>query len=393
MPKERAQPPRREVVGDGRNGRPRLRVAGVHHAFGDRRVLADVHLTVAPAEIVCLLGASGCGKTTLLRLIAGLETLQAGAIGLDGVVIADQRGQLLPEQRGIGFLFQDFALFPHLTVLQNAMFGLAAVKDRRERREIAECALLRVDLREYLHAFPHQLSGGQQQRAALARALAPAPAIMLLDEPFSSLDSRLRSQVRDETLHVLKSSGVATVMVTHDPEEAMFMGDRIVLMDQGRILQSGTATDLYYRPQSPFVAGFFGEVNRLQGVVRGGEVATPFGPVPAGWLKDGQAADVIFRPEAVLVDAAARGNITRLDRADAGPLLPAQVLARRVLPGATLIHLRILNGAAAAAAVHLHARLPGAVDLAEGSEVRIRVQPVQMLVFASESVRIAPQPG
>jgi iron(III) transport system ATP-binding protein len=196
---------------------PRLRLSGICHAFADRRVLEAVDLEVAPAEIVCLLGASGCGKTTLLRVIAGLEPLQAGRILLEGRLIAEAGTQLLPEERGIGFLFQDFALFPHLTVLENAMFGLGAIRDRRERSETAECALLRVGLRDHLRAYPHQLSGGQQQRAALARALAPSPSIMLLDEPFSSLDARLRGQVRDETLHVLKSTGVATVMVTHDP--------------------------------------------------------------------------------------------------------------------------------------------------------------------------------
>ena len=361
---------------------PRLQVEGVEHAYGPTSVLADIALEVAPAEIVCLLGASGCGKTTLLRLIAGLESLQAGTIRLDGRVIAEPGRQLLPEQRGIGFLFQDVALFPHLTILENAMFGLTGLRDRQQRRETAECSLLRVGLRDHLQAYPHQLSGGQQQRAALARALAPSPAIMLLDEPFSSLDARLRSQVRDETLHVLKSSGVSTVMVTHDPEEAMFMGDRIALMDRGRIVQSGSAANLYYRPQNAFVAGFFGEVNRLPGRVQGGRVATLFGEVPAGWFQDGQAVEVVFRPEAVLVDGGLTGSVARIDLATGGPAVPAQVLACRLLPGVTLVHLRVLEGAIGADTVHLHARLPGAVDLAEGSEVRLRVQPVQMHVFA-----------
>jgi iron(III) transport system ATP-binding protein len=367
-------------------GPPRLRLGGVHHAYGPLRVLDAVDLEVAPAEIVCLLGASGCGKTTLLRIIAGLERLQAGRILLDGRVIAEPGAQLLPEERGIGFLFQDFALFPHLTVLENAMFGLGAIADRRERREVAETALLRVGLRDHLGAYPHQLSGGQQQRAALARALAPSPMIMLLDEPFSSLDARLRGQVRDETLHVLKSTGVATVMVTHDPEEAMFMGDRIALMDRGRILQSGTAADLYYRPQNPFVAGFFGEVNRLPGVVRDGRVATPFGEIGAGWYDEGQEVDVIFRPEAVLVQADAPGLVARHDLAGPGPHLAARILACRLLPGATVIHMRA-DGLVDGPPVHLHARVPGAVELDEGSQVRIRVQPVQMHVFARDGAR------
>lgn len=161
------------------------------------------------------------------------------------------------------------------------------------------------------------------------------------------------------------------------------MGDRIALMDQGRILQSGSAADLYYRPRDPFVAGFFGEVNRLAGVVTGGRVATMFGEVAAGWFDDGVPVEVIFRPEAVLVQTDHARSVARIERAAAGPQVTAQVLACRLLPGSTVIHLRVLNGAVGADAVHLHARLPGAVDLPDGSEVRLAVQPVQMHVFAS----------
>ncbi len=382
MTAERKEP--LHAAGDRDAAAPRLHVAGVRHAFGSTTVLEDVDLAVGPAEIVCLLGASGCGKTTLLRLIAGLESLQAGTIHLDGRMIAGAGRQLLPEERGIGFLFQDVALFPHLTVLENAMFGLAGLADRDRRREVALAALRRVGLGEQLGAYPHQLSGGQQQRAALARSLAPSPSIMLLDEPFSSLDARLRAQVRDETLHVLKTSAVATVMVTHDPEEAMFMGDRIVLMDRGRVVQQGTAADLYYRPGSLFVAGFFGEVNRMPGEVHGGAVPTVFGDVPAGWYADGQPVDVVFRPEALMVDVGLTGNLARLDRGGAGPWVPAQVIACRLLPGSTLLHLRLAEPGHDGAVLHLHARLPGGVDLAEGDEVGVRAQPVQMHVFGRE---------
>ena len=232
----------------------------IHHAYGAREVLRGIDLTVAPGEIVCLLGASGCGKTTLLRLAAGLEPLQSGRIELGGQVIAEPGRDVPPERRGVGFVFQDYALFPHLTVAENVAFGLRFAP-RGERGWRVMDALARVGLEAYQASFPHMLSGGQQQRVALARALAPRPAVLLLDEAFASLDARLREQVRDDTLHVLQTSGIATLLVTHDSEEAMFMGDRIALMREGKILQLGAPEALYFGPADRYVATFLGEVN------------------------------------------------------------------------------------------------------------------------------------
>lgn len=355
-----------------------LLIENVHHAYGPKVVLEEIDLTVLPGEVVCLLGPSGCGKTTLLRLIAGLEELQAGRISIDGQTVAEPDRQTLPEERGTGFLFQDFALFPHLTVIENTMFGLSTIRDKAQRRRRAIEALESVGMNESARAYPHELSGGQQQRVALARAMAPRPEIMLLDEPFSSLDARLRVQIRDQTLHVLKSSGVATVMVTHDPEEAMFMGDRIVLMNQGRIVQSGSPAELYARPINAFVATFFSDVNTISGCfVRKGMVETVFGAVPADGLPEGTRVNVMFRPDSVQITP------RESNRPDHG--IPGMVLATRLLPGAMLVHLRVPPEGESEKSIHLHARIPCILPIPESTPVSICVPDDLMYIFPSES--------
>ena len=212
------------------------------------------------------------------------------------------RSRSRPEDRRLGFVFQDIALFPHLTVAENVAFGLRR-RAGPERRTTALAALDQLGLARFAEAYPHTLSGGQQQRVALARALAPDPKLMLLDEPFSGLDARLRDRLRDETLDLLKARGCAAVVVTHDPEEAMRMGDRLAVMSEGRIVQCGTPSELYRRPASAFVASFLGEVERFEGTVEGGEVATArSGPAPG--LPRGSAAVVLIRPEGVVVENA-----------------------------------------------------------------------------------------
>ena len=239
-----------------------LTLEHVTHAYRDVVAVEDLGLSVEPEELVCLLGPSGCGKTTALRITAGLEPLQRGRILMDGETVAGDGIDVPPEDRNVGLVFQDYALFPHLSVSGNVAFGLTRSR-AAERRARTREALQQVGMADYSDAYPHRLSGGEQQRVALARALAPDPKIMLLDEPFSGLDLQLRKQVRDETLHVLKKSGAATLMVTHDPEEAMFMADRVALMRAGRLIQVGRPSELYFAPQDAFVAGFFGDVNRL----------------------------------------------------------------------------------------------------------------------------------
>jgi iron(III) transport system ATP-binding protein len=340
----------------------------IHHAYGSQTVLRGIDLSVAPGEIVCLLGASGCGKTTLLRLAAGLEPLQTGRIELGGQVIAEPGRDVPPERRGVGFVFQDYALFPHLTVAENVAFGLRFAP-RGERGWRVMDALARVGLEAFEAAFPHMLSGGQQQRVALARALAPRPAVLLLDEAFASLDARLREQVRDDTLHVLQTSGIATLLVTHDSEEAMFMGDRIALMREGRILQLGPPEQLYFSPADPYVATFLGEVNRLPCRVRDGLAQTVIGPLPAGNLAEGMAVEVLVRPEGLRLGAASGRE--------------AEVEACRLLGATTLVHLSMADGAGGL--LHLHARLPPGRRLSRGERVTVAIDPERAFVFPPQA--------
>lgn len=249
---------------------------------------------------MCLLGPSGCGKSTTLRVIAGVERQTAGTIWVDGQVMSDDTNHLPPEGRGIGLMFQDFALFPHLSVAQNIAFGLIGTKAEKAAR-VGEL-LERVDLIGYGDKSPHMLSGGEQQRVALARALAPRPCVMLMDEPFSGLDNRLRDGIRDETLQLLKEEGTAVLLVTHEPEEAMRMADQIALMRDGKIVQQGAPYNIYNAPCDQAAAAFFSDVNVIRGRVEGALTDTAFGQFLAPGFPDGSDVEIIFRPQHVKID-------------------------------------------------------------------------------------------
>lgn len=352
-----------------------LTLEHVSHAYGDIVAADDLDIAVEPEELVCLLGPSGCGKTTVLRIAAGLEPLQQGRVLLDGKMVAGDGIDLPPEARNVGLVFQDFALFPHLSVRDNVAFGLTRLKAEARRGRVST-ALAQVGMDGHAGSFPHLLSGGEQQRVALARALAPQPKVMLLDEPFSGLDVQLRHQVRDETLHVLKHSGAATLMVTHDPEEAMFMADRVAVMRAGRLIQVGTPTDLYCAPQDAFVAGFFGDVNRLDGTVRDGRVATPFGPVAARNLDEGTPVEVLIRPEGLSLRPAEEGDMPRVGL--------ARVIAARMLGRSSLVHLSVTSGPEQA--LHLHARIPGRFLPEENQVLEVELDRSQAFVFPVKSM-------
>jgi iron(III) transport system ATP-binding protein len=285
----------------------------VSHRFSGAPVLDRIDLEVGPGEIVCLLGPSGCGKTTTLRIAAGLERAQAGEIWIGGQLVGSVETHMPPEKRKIGMVFQDYALFPHLSVLENVAFGIDGEAKTR-RRQIAMDLLARLDMDRYADVYPHRLSGGEQQRVALARALAPRPSVMLMDEPFANLDVRLRDSIREATMTLLKEEGAAVVMVTHDPEEAMRMADRIALMSDGRIVQCGRPAEFHARPASKFAATFFREMNVLEGVlnVDGTSIETPAGTIPLADVEAASAYDVIVPPESVRVGAVGGVNGFRI---------------------------------------------------------------------------------
>lgn len=291
-----------------------LEVAGLAHRYGDKQVLETVSFALSEGEIGCLLGPSGCGKTTVLRLIAGFEPPTAGEIRLSGERVSAPGYALPPELRAIGMVFQDYALFPHLTVAANVGFGLTQLDRSARQQRVAEM-LATVGLAGRERAYPHELSGGQQQRVALARALAPRPRLLLLDEPFSNLDVDLREKLALEVREILKREGITALMVTHDQHEAFAMADVVGVMHEGRIQQWDTPYQLYHQPANRFVADFVGQGVLLEGVVLNDhqveiELGVLNGAIPSECLDQGGCAtcargcrvEVLIRPDDIIHD-------------------------------------------------------------------------------------------
>jgi iron(III) transport system ATP-binding protein len=274
---------------------PALRCTGLVKRFGRTTVVDGVDLTAGHGEVVALLGPSGCGKTTTLRLIAGFEDLDGGSVEIGGRIVATATVCEPPERRQVGMVFQDGALFPHLTVGKNVAFGLPRGGDRDEK---IAAALAMVGLTGFEQRMPHELSGGQQQRVALARAMAPQPDVILLDEPFSNLDAELRAAVRSEVRQILADAGATAVLVTHDQEEALSLADRVAVMWQGKIVQVATPEELYHRPVSRQIGVFVGDAQFLPGEGRGRRVLTELGELPVHGSATGPV-DVMLRPESL----------------------------------------------------------------------------------------------
>ena len=348
---------------------PGLALENVSHRYDGAWAVRELSFAVEPGEIVCLLGPSGCGKTTVLRLAAGLEPLQAGRVRIGARVVAEggHARQAPPEARGVGLMFQDYALFPHLTVRENVAFGIPRGDPRRDGwvREV----LGEMGLGDFAGRYPHTLSGGQQQRIALLRALAPRPRVLLLDEPFSGLDEHLRQQIRMETLRRLEGREASTLMVTHDPEEAMFLADRIVVLDRGRLVQDAAPIEIFERPGDPFVTRLFGPVNEFRGEVREGKVETPLGAVAAGDLEDGSAVLVMVRASdiAVLADGEARSRSVAARVRSARPLGPES-------------ELRVTAGRCGAEQ-EIQVRVAGLALPPEGVELRLSVREGRAFVY------------
>lgn len=335
----------------------------VHHSYGGAESIRGVTLAVDPGEVVSLVGPSGCGKSTLLRLAAGLEHPSAGRVLLNGLEISGPNLFVPPEKRGIGLMFQDHALFPHMTNLQNVRFGLRGFSGAEAERQ-ALSALDRVGLGNRGDEFPHMLSGGEQQRVALARTIAPRPAVILMDEPFSGLDSRLRDTVRTETLTILREARATCMVVTHDAEEAMRMGDRIALMNQGRVVEFGDPQLIYRRPESLFAARFFCEMNELTSWAHRGVIETPLGTFAADGIADGEVI-VCVRPQAFGLRPPGEG-------------LPGRIVAHRFIGEVNLLEIAMPG-----LDEPVLARVREPVNRNEGEDVGVQVDPSEVLVFAA----------
>ena len=311
------------------NARGTITLEGLVKRYG-RQVTAvrDVSLDIRAGEIVTVVGPSGCGKTTMLRVIAGFERADAGRVVISGQVVDDGRTMVAPEARRVGFVFQDYALFPHLTVGANVAFGLRALRGAARQQRVAEmlrlCALDGLEGR-----YPHELSGGQQQRTALARALAPGNGVVLLDEPLSNLDAALRRSVRGQLREMLKAAGATALIVTHEQEEALELADRVIVLQNGQLEQIGTPREVYATPASPFVARFIGESNVLPGVAGDAGAVTELGVVCCPPEFDpGTAVEVLLRPSQLAVQEDERGDGVLVARSYAGTHATAVVRLR-----------------------------------------------------------------
>jgi iron(III) transport system ATP-binding protein len=339
---------------------------GVERQFEDRMALAGVTLAIDPGEIVCLLGPSGSGKTTLLRIASGIERPSRGRVVIDGAEVAGPAAFVPPEHRGVGLMFQDFALFPHLSIAQNVAFGLRRLSQAEKRRE-ALGMLERVGLAHLADAYPATLSGGEQQRVALARAILPRPRVMLMDEPFSGLDVQLREQLQGETLKLLAETRATCLMVTHSPDEAMRIADRIAVMRDGRLVQVGRAEELYRNPADLFVARLFSEINEIAMTVTGGALKTPIGTFAIPDLVEGEVARLCIRRSAIRLVATGTG-------------LSGRVLRRRFLGDMMRLELAVEGFDQPLAMSVLEDRAPALSD-----DVTIAIDPAGVLVFPAET--------
>lgn len=344
-----------------------LRFDRIGKQFEDIQAVEQVSFEVEPGEMVCLLGPSGCGKTTLLRLASGIDRPTSGSVLLGNQEVAGPDVFVEPNRRNIGLMFQDFALFPHLTVIQNVAYGLKRLK-RELAAEEAYALLVRVGLERYANSYPHTLSGGQQQRVALARAIAPRPAVLLMDEPFSGLDVYLREMLCQTTRELLKETRSTSLIVTHDPDEAMRLADRIAVMRGGQLIQIGSAEHLYHEPADLFVARLFSEINEVPAVVTNGVIETPFGKFDAKGHDDNRAVLLGIRRRAVRTVKSSEG-------------VPGRVLGTRFQGDLAQLTIAISGLEKPLTSLVREARAPS-----PGDDVSILVDPEGTLIFDQESI-------
>lgn len=347
---------------------PLLKLESVSCRFDNEVVVDNLSFHINPGEIACLLGPSGCGKTTTLRAIAGFEPVSGGVIYLNGQPVSTARHRIPPEQRHLGMVFQDYALFPHLSLWENVCFGLRGLS-RQEKKKVAQRVLELVGLDQISHRYPHEISGGQQQRVALARALAPQPSLILLDEPFSNLDVDLRRRLALEVRDILKHQGMTALMVTHDQEEAFAMADKVGVMQAGLLQQWDSPYTLYHEPANRFVAGFIGLGRFIPGqALAADQVRTELGiiqgnrayPWPAG-----TPVDVLLRPDDVQPDPASP--------------LRGRILSKQFTGATSLVQIRLASGTV------VDALFPSNGEEQPGDEVGIRLDMPHLVAFPSNT--------
>ena len=345
-----------------------VKINNLSHSINNHKILKNIDLELEKDKIACILGPSGCGKTTLLKLIAGLEKVKSGEILLNNKIVSSVSTHLATEKRKIGFLFQDYALFPHLTVKENLNFAINNKSEiTHDINEIIEIIKLPNSLKKY----PHELSGGEQQRVALARAIISQPDFLLLDEPFSSLDLSLKEEIRDDTLHLLQKSNVTVLIVTHDPFEAMFISNKIYIMKKGgEIVQSGTPKNLYNKPVNSYVAGFFGETNKFLGVVRNSHVETPIGNIKTPDNMENKNVEIHVRPQAIKLHQ------------EQTPVngFKGTVMASRLMGSYSFVHISVLDKNNEV--IHIHSHMPPSFSPEQSSAVGIEVDIKQTFVFS-----------
>ncbi|MFQ5815810.1 MAG: ABC transporter ATP-binding protein [Candidatus Hydrothermarchaeaceae archaeon] len=343
-----------------------IELKNVTKSYDGTKAVDDVSFRVEKGEIFAILGPSGCGKTTTLRLIAGFERPENGEISIDGRTITGGGFFVPPEKRNVGMVFQDYALFPHLSVWENIAFGLSGFS-KEQREKIIGTMLGFVGLKGFTKRYPHQLSGGQQQRVALARALAPCPVGVLLDEPLSNLDADMRAQMRGEVLNILREAQTTAILVTHDQEEAFSMADRVAVMNAGWIEQIGTPEEIYHSPSTRFVADFVGQADFIDGVVEERGIATEIGVFPNKTkLATGTSVQLMIRPDDITFTVDEKGE--------------AVVESQQFKGSEHLYTLRLESGKL------MHSSQPSTLEVEMGTRVRVKASPTHVVAFIGDSV-------
>mgnify|MGYP001266667276 CR=1 FL=1 len=347
-----------------------LKINNLSHKINNKAILRNVSVELEEDSINCILGPSGSGKTTLLKLISGLNNVQTGEIYIKDKLVSSPKQHTKTEKRDIGFLFQDFALFPHLTVRENLQFAINNSENSKD--EIDEILKL-IKLPKSQHKYPHELSGGEQQRVALARSIISKPKLLLLDEPFSNLDLSLKEEIRDDTLHLLQKFNVSVIIVTHDPFEAMFISNKIYILDKsGSIVQSGSPSDLYNNPLSPYVANFFGETNIFTGFVKNSIVETAVGDIITNKSFESKKVDIHIRPQAI--------KLSEQETPVNG--IKGTVMASKLMGSYSFIHLTVLDKNQNK--IHVHSHMPPSFNPKRSSAVAIEIDKEKIFIFSKD---------